>query len=172
MKPTGIVRRIDDLGRVVMPKELRRTLRIREGDPLEIFVSGDSVMLKKYSPATGEIGEAAKDYAKTLAEVTGHIALVADTDAFVAVAGTPQREWLGRPLPDNWLEASQKSPSGIFEDMDEEMNNSRFVAFSSIVVNDETVGLVVLLSKDSASLGDLELKLVDTAAKFIGKQTR
>lgn len=169
MKPTGIVRRIDDLGRVVMPKELRRTLRIREGDPLEIFVSGDSVMLKKYSPATGEIAEAAKDYAKTLAEITGHIALVADKEAFVAVAGSPQRDWLGKPIPDNWLEEIKKSPSGLFQDNEDDL---RFAAFSSIVVNDETVGLVVLLSKDSTYLGDLELKLVETAATFIGKQTR
>ncbi len=151
-----------------MPKELRRTLRIREGDPLEIFTSGNSVMLKKYSPATGEIAEAAKDYAKTLAEVTGHIALVADKEAFVAVAGSPQREWLGKPLPDNWLEESQKSPSGLFQDKDEKIS----AAFSSIVVNDDTAGLVILLSKGIAPLGDLELKLVETAAKFIGKQTR
>lgn len=169
MKPTGIVRRIDDLGRVVMPKELRRTLRIREGDPLEIFVSGDSVMLKKYSPATGEIGEAAKDYVRTLAEVTGHIALVADKEAIIAVAGASQRDWLGKPVPDNWVQAIQKSPSGVFEDKDGEIN----AALSRIVVKDETVGLVILLSKGlAAQLGDLELKLVETAATFIGKQTR
>ncbi len=104
MKPTGIVRRIDDLGRVVMPKELRRTLRIREGDPLEVYISDDSVILKRYSPKTGEIGIFAQDYAKTLSEVTGHIALISNKEVFIAVAGVSHREFLDKPIPDNWLQ--------------------------------------------------------------------
>ena len=80
MKATGIVRRIDDLGRVVIPKEIRRTLRIREGDPLEIFVDHDGeVILKKYSPI-GELGEFAQEYADSLFEATGHIAIITDRD--------------------------------------------------------------------------------------------
>ena len=66
MRATGIVRRIDDLGRVVIPKEIRRTMRIREGDPLEIFTDRDgSVILRKYSPI-GEIGEFAQEYAEAM----------------------------------------------------------------------------------------------------------
>jgi len=80
MKATGIVRRIDDLGRVVIPKEIRRTLRIREGDPLEIFVDRDGeVILKKYSPI-GELGDFAKEYAESLYESTGHITMISDRD--------------------------------------------------------------------------------------------
>ncbi len=87
MKATGIVRRIDDLGRVVIPKEIRRTLRIREGDPLEIFVDREGeVILKKYSPI-GELGDFAKEYADSLYEAIGHIACIADRDTIIAVAG-------------------------------------------------------------------------------------
>ncbi len=173
MKPTGIVRRVDDLGRVVMPKELRRTLRIRDGDPLEVYVSNDSVMLRKYSPAGAGIGDFAQDYAKTLSEVTGHIALVADQESFVAVAGISQREYMDKPVPDSWLKESKKAPSGIFKDTDSETGASRNVAYCSIITDGAPQGLVVIVSKDSAAaVGDLELKLAATAASFIAKQIK
>ena len=80
MKATGIVRRIDDLGRVVIPKEIRRTLRIREGDPLEIFTDREGeIILKKYSPI-GELGSFAKQYADVLAQGTGQIVCITDRD--------------------------------------------------------------------------------------------
>ena len=98
MKATGIVRRIDDLGRVVIPKEIRRTLRIREGDPLEIFVDREGeVILKKYSPI-GELGDFAKEYADSLYEAIGHIACIADRDTIIAVAGAPKKEFLNKPI--------------------------------------------------------------------------
>ena len=87
MKATGIVRRIDDLGRIVIPKEIRRTLRIRESDPLEIFTDREGeIILKKYSPI-GEMTAFAKQYAESLAQVSGKIALIADRDQFIAAAG-------------------------------------------------------------------------------------
>ena len=90
MKATGIVRRIDDLGRVVIPKEIRRTMRIREGDPLEIFTDREGeVILKKYSPI-GELGEFATEYADSLNEALGHISCIADKDTIIAVAGAPK----------------------------------------------------------------------------------
>ena len=98
MKATGIVRRIDDLGRVVIPKEIRRTLRIREGDPLEIYVDRDGeVILKKYSPVN-ELGDFAKEYCDSLYESIGHIVLIADRDEIVAVAGTAKKEFLNKGL--------------------------------------------------------------------------
>lgn len=170
MKPTGIVRRIDDLGRVVMPKELRRTLRIRDGDPLEIYVDGNSVMLKKYAPSTGEIGDFAQDYAKTLAEVSGHIALVANNDVFVAVAGAPQREYMDKPVPENWLAESSKAPAGIFEDKGDS-GQTRTVVYASIATGNGTAGIVALCTKEpNGKVGDLERKLTETAASFIAKQ--
>jgi len=120
MKPTGIVRRMDDLGRIVMPKELRRTLHIREGDPLELYISDNSIILKRYAPQSDEIGDYAKNYARTLSEVTGHIALVANNDVFIAVAGVAQREFLDKPIPNSWVKNTQNAPSGIFEFENEE----------------------------------------------------
>ncbi|NCB32117.1 MAG: AbrB/MazE/SpoVT family DNA-binding domain-containing protein, partial [Clostridia bacterium] len=98
MKATGIVRRIDELGRVVIPKEIRRTLRIREGDPLEIFTDRDGeVILKKYSPI-GELGDFAKEYAESLYQALGHMAAICDKDAIIAVAGGSKRELMDKPI--------------------------------------------------------------------------
>ena len=98
MKATGIVRRIDDLGRVVVPKEIRRTLRIREGDPMEIFTNRDGeIILKKYSPI-GEIDSFAKQYAESLAQVSGYKILISDRDQIIAVAGGAKKELLGKNL--------------------------------------------------------------------------
>ena len=98
MKATGIVRRIDDLGRVVIPKEIRRTLRIREGDPLEIFTDRDGeVILKKYSPIS-ELGQFAREYAETLYETLGTPALISDRDEMIAVSGLSKKDYLNRQL--------------------------------------------------------------------------
>ena len=97
MKATGIVRRIDDLGRIVVPKEIRRTLRIREGDPLEIFTDREGeIILKKYSPI-GELSQFAGEYAESLAQVSGRAALITDRDQFIAVAGG-FRTFLGKSI--------------------------------------------------------------------------
>ena len=96
MKATGIVRRIDDLGRVVIPKEIRRTLRIREGDPLEIFTEEDGeVIFKKYSPM-GELGEFAAQICDSLGRNTGRIAAVSDRDAIIALSGAPKRDLMDK----------------------------------------------------------------------------
>ena len=87
MKATGIVRRIDDLGRIVVPKEIRRTLRIREGDALEIFTDREGeIILKKYSPL-GEMGNFADQYAESLAQTLGYLVCITDTDQVIAAAG-------------------------------------------------------------------------------------
>ena len=98
MKATGIVRRIDDLGRVVIPKEIRRTLRIREGDPLEIFTDREGeIILKKYSPI-GEMGTFAKQYAESLAQVTGLMVCITDRDAVIAAAGGAKKDYMGKSI--------------------------------------------------------------------------
>ena len=98
MKATGIVRRIDDLGRVVIPKEIRRTLRIREGEPLEIFTNREGgIILKKYSPI-GELGELAGEYVEAVAQVAKCTVCVADRDMIVAAAGPNRKEFVGKNI--------------------------------------------------------------------------
>ena len=98
MKATGVVRRIDDLGRIVTPKEIRKTLRIKEGDPLEIFTDREGqIILKKYSPI-GELSEFASGYAETLAKTTGHIACITDKDTVIAVSGASKKEFLEQSI--------------------------------------------------------------------------
>lgn len=183
MKATGIVRRIDDLGRVVIPKEIRRTLRIREGDPLEIFVDRDGeVILKKYSPI-GELGDFAKEYADALYESIGHVALIADRDAIIAVSGGPKKEYLNKALGslvERAMEDRKSMVTGthvvdrvrgtlIGDDEDETRHTAMVIA--PIISQGDPIGAVVLCSKDpDVRMGDLELKLAETAAGFLAKQ--
>ncbi|WP_326492627.1 stage V sporulation protein T [Alicyclobacillus dauci] len=177
MKATGIVRRIDDLGRVVIPKEIRRTLRIREGDPLEIFVDRDGeVILKKYSPI-GELGDFAKEYADSLADSTGHIALIADRDVIIAVAGASKKEFLEKPVSEDIEQAMEDRKTivnttpgdfSVVKDRDEHFS-SRVIA--PINAAGDPIGAVILISRDdSVKMSDTEVKLAETAAGFLGKQ--
>jgi AbrB family transcriptional regulator (stage V sporulation protein T) len=181
MKATGIVRRIDDLGRVVIPKEIRRTMRIKEGEPLEIFVDRDGeVILKKYSPI-GELGEFAQEYVDSLAEVTGHIACVLDKEAVVAVAGERKNKFIDKPASDLTKEVLETGETKIIEEStkeifcdgiyDEEDAYFTVQVLVPIKTTDEVIGTVVLASRDEdAAMGDLEIKLANTAAGFLAKQ--
>lgn len=181
MKATGIVRRIDDLGRVVIPKEIRRTLKIREGDPLEIFVDRDGeVILKKYSPI-GELGEFAQEYADSLYEAMGHIALIADRDTIIAVAGAPKKEYMNKPLSQAVEKVMESRKSILISDTAEhkfykETDEDSAPKFSTeviapIISEGDPIGAVILGAKTKdAKMGDLELKLVETAAGFLAKQ--
>lgn len=183
MKATGIVRRIDDLGRVVIPKEIRRTLRIREGDPLEIFVDREGeIILKKYSPIS-ELGEFAKEYADSLHESTGHIALIADRDTIIAVSGAPKKEFLNHPvgrlaeqaMEDRRSITMHAEPGGTCAScvVSHPEGECRLTAqvIAPIIADGQPIGVVVLCSRESKiALGDMESKLVDTAAGFLAKQ--
>jgi stage V sporulation protein T len=177
MKATGIVRRIDDLGRVVIPKEIRRTLRIREGDPLEIFVDRDGeVILKKYSPI-GELGDFAKEYAESLYESTGHITMISDRDTMIAVAGASRKEYLEKSVG-SAVETAMESRKSVMETNPGEYDIIRDVSehYSSyviapIIAGGDPIGSVILLSKDDGvKMGQLEIKMAETAAGFLGKQ--
>lgn len=177
MKATGIVRRIDDLGRVVIPKEIRRTLRIREGDPLEIFVDRDGeVILKKYSPI-GELGDFAKEYAESLYESTGHITLISDRDSLIAVAGASKKEYLDKPIS-SLIENSMENRKPVRETntetyeivRDHPEKVSSFV-IAPIISGGDPIGSVILMNKDeSVKMSELESKMSETAAGFLGKQ--
>jgi AbrB family transcriptional regulator (stage V sporulation protein T) len=181
LKATGIVRRIDDLGRVVIPKEIRRTLRIREGDPLEIFTDKDGeIVLKKYSPI-GELDDFAVQYADSLHKTSGHITCIADRDTIIAVSGASKKEFLEKALSQELEKIIEgkttvvaKSPNDkIISITSDENGVSKYTsqAISSIVSEGDPIGAVILLSTDpEASMGIVEEKLAQSAAGFLGKQ--
>ena len=184
MKATGIVRRIDDLGRVVIPKEIRRTLRIRDGDPLEIYVDHEGeVILKKYSPIS-ELGNFAKEYAESLNETLGHIAMIADRDVIIAVAGGNKREFLSKPVGKLLEKALQDRNTIIMNGLENAVDENlhaiqtddreytiKAQVIAPIITQGEPIGAVLIVSKDpGVKLGELEIKLAETAAGFLAKQ--
>lgn len=180
MKATGIVRRIDDLGRVVIPKEIRRTLRIREGDPLEIFTDREGgVILKKYSPIN-ELNDFAKEYAESLNSSIGQMVVICDKDAIISVSGSAKKEYLEKRVSDeieslmderksfNMAEAGKPIP--LFDDDEAEGKYTAQVAVP-IIAEGDAVGAVVIFSKDQdVKFGEMEEKMAETAALFLGKQ--
>lgn len=178
MKATGIVRRIDDLGRVVIPKEIRRTLRIRESDPLEIFTDREGeIILKKYSPI-GEMTTFAKQYAESLAQVSGRIALIADRDQFIATSGG-LKYLLGKSLSrdmedriaDRQIVQAVKGETQ-FMDISTEITEEveQFVS-APILTEGDVIGVVILAANNlKEKMGEVEKKLVMSAAGFLGRQ--
>ncbi|NLJ98384.1 MAG: stage V sporulation protein T [Tissierellia bacterium] len=180
MKATGIVRRIDDLGRVVIPKEIRRTLRIREGDPLEIFTAREGeIILKKYSPI-GELNEFANEFCESLYENTNYTAIISDRDNIIAIAGGSKKEYLEKrvsPELERVIESrnthivdeTTKAIRLYYEDEDPEEYRSQVI--SPIVMQGDPIGSVILMSKEAdKTIGEIEVKLVETAASFLAKQ--
>lgn len=182
MKATGIVRRIDDLGRIVIPKEIRRTLRFRESDPIEIFTGGEGeIVLKKYSPI-GELGEFARQYAESLAQTTGHIICVTDRDHVIAVSGGDRKNLLGKAISRGLENAIEKRNNIIAKSSDKEFvditsdakaNEEDYSqqAVSPILCEGDAIGAVIITDKQNKSeFGDVEQKLAHSAANFLGKQ--
>ena len=173
------MRRIDDLGRVVVPKEIRRTLRIREGDPLEIFTDREGeIILKKYSPI-GELSQFAAEYAESLAQTTGFLTCITDRDHVVAAAGGGKKDFDGKPISSQ-LEALIEERGNLLVGN----TDKRFIkvtlddegkytgeAISTIVCAGDAIGAVVLYGKDEKQKpGETEQKLAQTAAGFLGRQ--
>lgn len=178
MKATGIVRRIDDLGRIVIPKEIRRTLRIRESDPLEIYTDREGqVILKKYSPI-GEMTTFAKQYAESLAQVSGHIALISDRDQFIATAGGG-KGYMGKEVSKQLEEKMNERETGVcsqgdrnfFRVCDDPEGEYQHMAFTPIICEGDVIGSVILLDNDyKGKMGEVEYKLIMSAAGFLGRQ--
>ncbi|MBR5429559.1 MAG: AbrB/MazE/SpoVT family DNA-binding domain-containing protein [Firmicutes bacterium] len=180
MKATGIVRRIDDLGRVVIPKEIRRSMRIREGDPLEIFVERDGqIILKKYSPI-GELAAMAKEYAEAMNETLGQPVLISDRDNFIAVSGAAKKDFLGKQVG-RLVERSMEErriclendggPGGggiIAGDAGEERYRFRGQLAAPIIAQGDPVGAVVICGNNA--LGDSERKVAQSAAGVMARQ--
>lgn len=178
MKATGIVRRIDDLGRVVIPKEIRRTLRIREGDPLEIFTDREGeIILKKYSPI-GELGVFAKEYAESLAQSVGHVTCIVDKDQIIAVSGGSKKDLFEKHISPKMEECinnrmtliAEKSDNHFIPILDDEsLEGFNHELITPIIAEGDAMGAIVFLSKDK-KMGEVEGKLAQTAAGFLGRQ--
>ena len=176
MKATGIVRRIDDLGRVVIPKEIRRVLRIRDGDPLEIYTAGDGeVIFKKYSPI-GELSPTVQ-YAEAMIKHTSSPVIICDRDHCVAAAGISKREVLERRVS-HALEELIESRASFFMGADDREPPQALEGFdrkASIIVPILTAGdisgaVVMLVAEDNAPPTETDIKLSKVAATFLGKQ--
>lgn len=160
MKATGIVRRIDDLGRVVVPKEIRRVLRIREGDPLEIYTNNTGeVILKKYSPIN-DLSEFATEYAETVSKILGGTIIVSDTDQVIVASGAARKEYSDMRV-DPELDK-------IIQSKNRYSNDSKIVV--PIISHGDPIGSITILPKENHHLGDVELKIAEVGASFLAKQ--
>ncbi len=180
MKATGIVRRIDDLGRVVIPKEIRRTLRIREGDPLEIFTDREGqVILKKYSPI-GELSEFSEEYCQALYDHINYSAMISDRDNIIAVAGASKKEFLNKRISPElekiteakitYITNGKDKPIKLFYE-DEGLEQYTAQVITPIVLQGDPIGSVILFSKEpNISMSNLEVKTTEIAAGFLSKQ--
>ncbi len=179
MKATGIVRRIDELGRVVIPKEIRRTLRIREGDPLELFTDRDELMLKKYSPIAS-VERFAEGTAKSLNEQSGYLAAISDSDVILSAAGNGKKGLIGKTVSEKLTEIMQsrrsyfanRSESGeICKICEDEEENFTAQVIVPIVSGGDCLGSVILLStEEGAVMEGSAVKLARLTADIIANQ--
>lgn len=178
MKATGIVRRIDDLGRVVIPKEIRRTLRLKEGEPLEIFTeNGGEVVFKKYSPV-GEIAPFADQYAESIYRTMGVPTVICDKDSVIAAVGVSKRELIEKPLSDDTVRVLE-SKNGYVGGGDDARGEIELVSGSGKVISclspilseGSSIGAVVTLRRAAGEIPDeTEVKVLKTAADFLSRR--
>ena len=174
MKATGIVRRIDDLGRVVIPKEIRRTMHIREGAPLEIFTDTQGgVIFKKYSPI-GELGPYTKQYVDVLSRTSGKPVVICDRDHVISCAGVSKKEFMERHISEE-LENVMEERKIFTGDSDnllypvDGVSHAASIA-APIISNGDVLGAVIFLFSDGTRTSPTEIKLAQVAASFLGRQ--
>lgn len=174
MKTTGVIRRIDELGRIVIPKEIRKNLRIKNGESLEFFLDGDYIMLKKFSQIES-LENVSVDYVEAFNQVIKHNIIVTDRDKVIAVAGPLKKKYLGKEINeftersierrDSFSEKQKKNFRIINSDEDE----IGYYSFSSIVNNGDAIGSVILISTDTP-ISDTEDKMMIVLSKLLSKQ--
>ena len=177
MKATGIVRRVDDLGRIVIPKEIRRTLRIREGDPLEIYTDRDGeVIFKKYSPM-GEMADFAAQLCDTLTKTAGYPALIADRDTIIAASGARRRDLLDKRVSESverLMENRQlysATPNNSQTPVCEKIDDIFASVVAPIISEGDVSGAVIFTQPEGAAWpGETEIKLCQTVAGFLSRQ--
>ena len=177
MKATGIVRRVDSLGRVVIPKEIRHTLRIKEGSPLEIYTEKDGgVTFRKYSPL-GDLQDFATQICDSIRRNTGCIAAVSDRDSIIAQSGGMKRELMDKPNSPELEQLMEErklyrySPGGHMVKPTEHSDRYHLGLAAPILCQGDILGCVMmLLEENSELLSESDQRLVTTVAEFLGKQ--
>lgn len=172
METTGVVRRIDDLGRVVIPKEIRRTLGIKDGTSLEIFVDRDMVALKKHS-SMNNLSHFAEVYVESIHNALKKDIIITDRDNIIACAGSLKKEYLMKPISKYLEECINKRNNVVQTDakeiniINEKHENCSYV-INTIISNGDSIGLIIILSFNDR-IGDLEYKTAQIASQFFGK---
>ena len=176
MKATGIVRRVDDLGRIVIPKEIRRTLKIREGDPLEIYTEKDGgVIFRKYSPM-GDLLELSSQLCQSVAEQAGVAVAVADRDSIIALSGAPKKELLEKPCSSALTRLLEQrkvychSQAESLVPVSEENGKHHISVAAPILCQGDILGGVLILAEAPTVPTETERKLAQAAASFLGRQ--
>ena len=177
MKATGIVRRVDDLGRIVIPKEITRTLKIREGDPLEIYTEKDGgVIFRKYSPM-GDLQDFAAQICESIGANTGHVAAVSDRDSIIALSGAPKRELMDKPNSqelDRLMEQRKNyryMPGDTMLRAAEGSEKYHLGVAAPILSQGDLMGCVMLLmGEEGTPMAESDQRLAQTVAGFLGKQ--
>ena len=172
MKSTGVIRRIDDLGRIVIPKEIRKNLRIKEGDNLEVFVDNEDIVLKKYS-MMNKINDLSQELTDAIYTFTKHNVFITDTDVVIAGSGKLKKSYLNRPIS-NFIVKSISRRDKILENHFKELNfvNEEILEcsyiLSTILVNGEATGMIVIISEDE-KLSEVEMQLASIVSSFMTK---
>jgi AbrB family transcriptional regulator (stage V sporulation protein T) len=178
MRATGIVRRIDELGRVVIPKEIRRTLRIKEGDPLEIFTDRDELLLKKYSPIA-TLENFSKGVAESLNELSGYLVLICDTDTVICAVGSGKKDLAGMQITEELSNvfsdrksfiANVSEGGNIVSIIKGEYTFTSEVIIPIITSGDCIGGILLVDNKEGSKMGAGEIKLAQLSASFMAKQ--
>lgn len=172
MKSTGVVRRIDDLGRIVIPKEIRKTLRIKDGESVEIFLNSDNIVLKKYSPLEG-LPDFYKDYVDSIYSEIGNNIFIVDRDKIVAASGDLKKKYLNKGISSELDGIIQNRTTSFSKDVTGiSLSNEGFLDASYVIApilsNGDAVGAVIILSVDS-QIDEFIIKTGVIAAKFLGK---
>lgn len=169
MKATGVVRRIDELGRIVIPKEIRRNLRIRDGESLEIYVDETDIILKKFS-IMRNIDEYARNMADALYSILKKNVVITDNDSVIACSSN-LKDVINKSISEN-LGVSIKRRESILEKYDKELNITNDYSLSckyamnSIIANGDSVGLVIIFGDD---ITEDDMKISVIASKILSK---
>lgn len=171
MKSTGVLRRIDDLGRIVIPKEIRKNLKIRDGESLEIFINGDAIVLKKYS-FMSDLYDIAQTCSDSIYDVINKGIIITDRDKIISASGPLKKKYNGKPIS-SFLEQIIKKREPVTENNKSELEiidgikeETRYIFFP-VIANGDAVGLVMILS--DTNIKECDEKSASFIAKFLGK---